>query len=145
MGNAPDPLKSPSALLPMRQRLEKESGTHGGRFGNLILRDRPHQLPDRTALVAFYEATDGPNWDENSRWLTDAPLEEWWGVTVNAKGRVCELSLSGNRLAGELPSELCGLAELCVLNLEDNELSGPVPSSCVTSPVWLLWILRITR
>ena len=30
--------------------------------------------PDRAALVALYEATDGPNWVNNTNWLTDAPL-----------------------------------------------------------------------
>ena len=36
--------------------------------------------PDRAALVALYEATDGPNWVSNEGWLTDAPLGEWYGV-----------------------------------------------------------------
>ena len=35
---------------------------------------------DRAALVALYEATDGPNWVDNGNWLTDAPLGEWYGV-----------------------------------------------------------------
>ena len=29
---------------------------------------------DRAALVAFYNATGGPNWANNTGWLTDAPL-----------------------------------------------------------------------
>ena len=36
--------------------------------------------PDRAALVALYEATDGPNWANSQKWLTDAPLREWYGV-----------------------------------------------------------------
>ena len=32
---------------------------------------------DREALVAFYNATDGENWDESNNWLSDAPLGEW--------------------------------------------------------------------
>ncbi len=35
--------------------------------------------PGRAALVALYEATDGPNWVNNENWLTDAPLGEWFG------------------------------------------------------------------
>ena len=33
-------------------------------------------LPKRTGkpLVAFYNATDGENWDESNSWLSDAPL-----------------------------------------------------------------------
>ena len=35
--------------------------------------------PDPAALAALYEATDGPNWRNNTNWLTDAPLDEWYG------------------------------------------------------------------
>ena len=37
---------------------------------------------DRAALVALYAATDGENWDDNSNWLSDAPLGDWYGVTT---------------------------------------------------------------
>ncbi|MYA15359.1 MAG: hypothetical protein F4Z28_00600, partial [Gammaproteobacteria bacterium] len=43
--------------------------------------------PDRSALVALYEATDGPNWIDNTNWLTDAPLEDWYGVRMDGSGR----------------------------------------------------------
>ena len=46
---------------------------------------------DRAALEALYEATDGPNWTINTNWKTDAPLEEWHGVTM-FQGRVWELA-----------------------------------------------------
>ena len=32
--------------------------------------------PEREALVALYEAADGPNWIENANWLTEEPLGE---------------------------------------------------------------------
>ena len=38
--------------------------------------------PDRAALMALYNATDGPNWVDNTNWLTDAPLGEWYGVSI---------------------------------------------------------------
>ena len=62
--------------------------------------------PDHAALVALYEATDGPNWLNSDGWLTDAPLREWYGVSTNADGRVDTLDLSGNSLTGEIPPEL---------------------------------------
>ena len=43
---------------------------------------------DRAALVALYEATDGPNWVNAENWLTDAPLGDWYGVDTDASGRV---------------------------------------------------------
>ena len=48
---------------------------------------------DRAALVALYAATDGANWDDNTGWLSDAPLSEWHGVTTDTDGRVTELDL----------------------------------------------------
>jgi len=49
--------------------------------------------PDRAALVALYEATDGPNWVNNENWLSDAPLGEWHGVDTDPQGRVVSLEL----------------------------------------------------
>ena len=36
--------------------------------------------PDRGALIALYNATDGPNWVDAENWLTDKPLGDWYGV-----------------------------------------------------------------
>ena len=72
---------------------------------------------DREALVAFYHATDGPNWRENRNWLADAPLERWYGVSADENGRVTELRLAGNELSGSVPPELGRLEKLRVLDL----------------------------
>ena len=82
---------------------------------------------DRAALEAFYNATDGPNWTNNTGWLTDAPLGDWFGVTTDSEGNVTEIELNENGLSGRLPPELGDLASLTGLDLEDNELSGPIP------------------
>ena len=94
--------------------------------------------PDRAALVALYNATDGPNWVDNTNWLTDAPLGEWYGVDTDAAGRVVGIDLAGRRdnetlefishgLRGELPPELGGLSNLERLWLYVNDLSGAIP------------------
>ena len=80
------------------------------------------------ALAAFYNATDGPNWRDNSNWLTDAPLDQWYGVMVDpGTGQVVSLELSGNSLAGPLPPELGGLSHLRGASLRGNFLTGPIP------------------
>ena len=95
--------------------------------------------PDRAALVALYEATDGPNWVNSENWLTDAPLAEWYGVDTDTSGRVVRLDLAGrwdpvsresvpHGLTGPIPPELGDLANLEVLNLWSNDLSGPIPA-----------------
>ena len=82
-------------------------------------------MSDRTILEALYKATDGPNWDNDENWLTDAPLGDWHGVETDASGRVVRLRLRG--LAGPLPPELGGLATLERLDLGSNDLTGPIP------------------
>ena len=67
---------------------------------------------DRAVLVALYNATDGDNWVNKPNWMSDEPLDQWYGVTADGNGRVTELRLSDNRLSGELPEELGNLANL---------------------------------
>ena len=83
---------------------------------------------DREALVALYHATDGPNWENNTNWLSDAPLEEWCGVKTDNTGWVTRLSLNWNQLAGPIPLDLGNLANLEWLDLDGNHLSGEIPA-----------------
>ena len=82
-------------------------------------------------MVAFYNATNGENWDINYNWLSDAPLGEWEGVSTNDDGRVTSLNLGSNELSGEIPAELGSLSNLEALELypANYDLSGCVPSN----------------
>ena len=83
---------------------------------------------DRAALVAFYEATDGPNWVNSTNWLSDRPIGEWHGVTADGDGRVTQLDLNENQLSGPIPAELGGLTNLELLDLGENQLRGRIPA-----------------
>ena len=83
---------------------------------------------DRAALEALYHATDGPNWDRSTNWLTDAPLGDWDGVWTLGDGRVFALGLTGNDMSGPIPAELGQLTRLVDLILYENDLSGPIPA-----------------
>ena len=83
--------------------------------------------PDRAALVALYNATDGPNWVNNENWLTDAPLHEWFGVDTDDSARVIELNLHRNEMSGPIPPEIGNLSNLQRLSLSENQLTGPIP------------------
>ncbi len=87
---------------------------------------------DRDALESLYTALSGAGWTNKGKWLTDAPINEWYGVTANDEGRVTELDLSGNGLAGALPAGIAALAHLTDLNLDDNTLTGPIPEEVGT-------------
>ena len=80
---------------------------------------------DREALVAFYDAAGGDNWSRNDNWLTDAPLEDWYGVRVNRAGQVVSLILAINNLRGRIPPEIGNLSALATLDLHRNWRPGP--------------------
>ena len=83
---------------------------------------------DRASLVALYNATDGYNWENNTNWLSDKPLQDWYGVSTGSSGRVVSLFLFENGLHGEIPLELGNLTHLRSLGLSYNRLSGQIPS-----------------
>ena len=83
---------------------------------------------DRKALEALYNATGGSDWSNNTNWLSDEPLEEWRGVSINSDGRVTALLLSENNLTGTIPPELGNLDALTRLDLYSNGLAGSIPA-----------------
>ena len=83
--------------------------------------------PELVPLWALHEATNGPAWHRRDNWLTDAPLETWYGVTVDDQGNVSALDLAQNNLSGVIPPELGDLAGLERLWLENNGLTGSIP------------------
>ena len=88
----------------------------------------PEDSPvDREVLVGLYDAMDGENWANNTNWLTDRPIREWYGVINDASGRVVELVLGWNELTGEMPEELGSLTNLKRLELDNNKLTGEMP------------------
>ena len=81
---------------------------------------------DSLALVAIYNNMNGENWTNQSNWLTDASVKDWWGITVE-NYRVTEISLANNQLEGSIPTELSDLTNLIRLQLYGNRLKGSIP------------------
>jgi Leucine-rich repeat (LRR) protein len=88
----------------------------------------PKAASDRVVLEALFKSCGGADWTRKDGWMTEAALGEWYGVKVDAEGRVVELSLNFNNLAGALPSEIQQLSALTELGLSGNKLTGAIPA-----------------
>ena len=76
---------------------------------------------DETALIDFYNALNGPNWTDNSNWLSGDP-SGWFGITT-ANNRVTAINLSGNNLAGDTPASFASLTGLMTVDVSGNDIS----------------------
>ena len=83
---------------------------------------------EREALIAFYHATNGDQWKNNTNWCSDKPIGEWYGIRCQ-NGLVEVLNLTENGLLGMIPLEIGNLGNLRILSLSINQLSGEIPSS----------------
>ena len=93
------------------------------------------------ALVALFNSMNGPDWNDRTNWNSDAPLEEWYGITVGENGRITEINLVNNNLIGSLPAELAELSNLRRLDFSDNDgLTGPLPARWTELPLEYLWM-----
>jgi M6 family metalloprotease-like protein len=84
---------------------------------------------DSLALVAFYNALNGPNWINHENWLK-APVKTWYGITTE-NSRVTHIWFCNNNLSGTLPPEIGDLEELNELTAYNypttGYISGPIP------------------
>ena len=83
---------------------------------------------EELVLARLHELTGGASWTNQGGWVSDAPVDGWFGITADA-GRVIEISLPGNGLQGPLPGEIANLGELTAIDLYDNDLVGDLPAS----------------
>ena len=96
---------------------EEEDETLGG-GGEASPPDR-----DRAALIAFYNSMDGPNWANNTNWLSDKPIGAWYGITTDNSGRVIGIDMWYNGLKGQLPLQFDDLTALERLSLVGSGIS----------------------
>lgn len=95
----------------------------------LVLAAWSTSIQDSLALVAFYNETQGDEWQRNDSWLV-GEVSTWYGVQVNS-GRVIALNLSSNGLTGDLPVELGALNKLQYIYISYNQLTGSLPDALI--------------
>ncbi len=82
----------------------------------------------RAILLKLYTDTNGPSWNNSTRWATDASVCTWLGIEcANGDGHVTTIYLVSNNLAGTLSPSLGDLSSLVNLTLMDNNLQGTIP------------------
>ena len=81
---------------------------------------------EREVLVAFYYSTGGPEWKNNTNWLSAEPISDWYGVLADL-GDVDGLELDNNGLKGTIPAQLAQLSRMSFLSLQGNQLTGSIP------------------
>ena len=72
---------------------------------------------ERSILESFYKALDGDKWEHKENWLSDKPLNEWYGITTDEKGKVVKIQLS-DTMTGKVPANLKHLKKLQSLHLD---------------------------
>jgi hypothetical protein len=94
----------------------------------------PKKSTERLALVALFKSTGGNGWGGKVGW-EELEGDEAFGLEglhgvdeIDAEGRVVQLALHDNRLAGPVPGiEVMQLSGLQVLSLAGNGLCGSIP------------------
>ena len=78
------------------------------------------------ALVTIYDATDGPNWSNNTGWLVYPNPCTWTGLAC-FDGHVTYLSLDYQNIAGEVPAAIGVFSQLKTLYANNNQLTALPP------------------
>lgn len=91
---------------------------------------------DWKALKDLHSSTNGDNWLDKTNWeltLQNSPppncnLNNLFGISTNAMGRVSKINLYGNNLSGSLPNSLGLLSALTELFLGYDPIIGTIPN-----------------
>ena len=91
----------------------------------------PEFEAERTALMAIFNALDGPNWESHEYWGTEAPVTWWSNILCDENGHVVSLNLNDPGIKGSLPPEIGNLPYLTSLNMGgpyvDCHFTGSLP------------------
>ena len=84
----------------------------------------------RALLVKLYNDTNGNGWTSKANWLSDKPINEWYGITYSPQN--LQIDLEGNNLIGTI--DMSGCTALTKLWCENNQLTSLNMSGCTALP-----------
>lgn len=107
----------------------------------------------KEALIALYNSTNGDNWKNNTNWLSDKPVNQWFGVNNDIWAEdtivgdyILRLQLIDNQLIGTIPEKFSAflyapdindyLSISHSTNLHLNGLYGKIPEAVKNTPRW---------
>lgn len=133
------PIKGTNYMYYRRLLVSKKAPNGGFQAGCVYEFDTVNRSKQQEALSDFYKATGGANWSDNDNWLSNKPLDEWFGLNkiTAGLGYVNYMDLSYNNLRGTLPSSFAELMDnMLELNLSMNHLSGDIPEEVKKHDKW---------
>ena len=77
---------------------------------------------------------DGPNWTNNTNWLSDKPIGDWHGISTDNRGRVNQMYMHYNGLNGQVPTQFGDLTALEILVLNGINADNPDLSALSALP-----------
>ena len=116
------------AQIPKTNSYQDAMTDTGGTPFNVAIDVSDTLAADSLVIVKLYNDLDGPNWNDNTNWLSGEPISSWYGVSTDDSGRVTGLYLGENNLSSQLPSEIGNLTNLTELWLYTNQLTGTIPA-----------------
>ena len=98
--------------------------------------NNPASADQRLALASFYYSLGGPDWINNTGWLTDSPECEWYSSApdneaCDMNGTYVSLNLTENGLTGPFEGALnsvLALESIVRLDVGSNDLTGSIPT-----------------
>ncbi len=82
----------------------------------------------RNILKEFYDALNGDRWANHTNWNTDAPLDKWFGLTLE-NGEIVKIDLKVNELRGDIPESFAELQSIRYLDLQSNFSISSLPEN----------------
>lgn len=78
---------------------------------------------DSLAMVDLYNSLNGDDWTDNTNWLSEKPIREWYGI-FEINGRITNIDMPNNNCVGSIANSLGNVDSLKILFMPENHISS---------------------